>query len=431
MAGGLRKMPGKARCKPLILRGALSILQEEWPRGCSRRRPVPIRDRAVRNGIAKNRERKVQTVAAFARTVAVLTLGLLPTVGFAVGIRLEGGEQSNEAIVRVITYQQDDGHGIVRLTGSGFFVNPHGQLITNRHLLSRALFCCILDGGGNPVRVDRILAEAGDLLLVHVNLPPRAEARSLQLRNRLPVPGEPIRILGYPLGIGPTTATGRVIGFRQHPYHGSPSFDVDVPTFSGNSGGPVLDEKGEVIGVSTFRSLEGPSRLGGALCPQILMEESRVVDLWFEDWSRGTRRGRGTVGLAAKGWRALQRGDGCSARLFFSSALRNQSKAPLLYQGLAEALLESGRAEEAALALSRAIEERPKDFLARLRLASIYRQMGKPQSAAAEEAIGRRIEWTIYSRIETEVAAREVTGLPGLWQKARFILQGPAEPTAN
>ncbi|MDD2676010.1 MAG: hypothetical protein PHP75_00865, partial [Methylacidiphilaceae bacterium] len=62
-----------------------------------------------------------------------------------------------------------------------------------------------------------------------------------------------------------------------------------------------------------------------------------------------------------------------------------------------------------------------------LRLASVYQRLGRPELAAAQETNGQRIEWTIYSRIETEVAAREETGLPGLWQKARFIFQGPAE----
>jgi hypothetical protein len=388
---------------------------------------VPTRDRGKRNEAAGNTRRNHKA----AQAVAAFLLMSLPMAGLADSIRLDRDDPPNEAIVRVVAYQQDHDRGMVRITGTGFFVNSHGQLITNRHLLSRAVFCSVLVHGVEPFRVDRILAEAGDLLLVQIGLPPGVKVGSLQLRKSPPVPGEPIRIQGYPLGIGPTTATGKVIGFRQHPYHGSLSFDVDVPTFSGNSGGPVLDEKGEVVGVSTFRSLEGPSRLGGALCPYILMGESRVVDLAFEDWSRQTRGGRGAVGLAAKGWRALQRREIPSARVYFLSALRNQSRAPLVYQGLAEALLESGRPEEAASALSTAIEERPKDFLAHLRLASVYQRLGRPELAAAQEAIGRRIEWAIYSRIETEVAAREETGLPGLWQKARFIFQGPAESRTN
>ncbi|MDD4932745.1 MAG: trypsin-like peptidase domain-containing protein [Methylacidiphilaceae bacterium] len=418
-----RETEGKAHSKPLILSGALSGRREGRTGALSARSKAPARDRVGRNEVAKDMGRK-------ARAFAALMLGSLPMVGLADGIHLDRAEQPNEAIVRVIAYQ-DHGRGIVRMTGTGFFVNPHGQLVTNRHLLAQAVFCSVLDGEGEPFRVDRILAEVGDLLLVQIHLPPGLKMRTLPIRNSPPVPGEAIRIQGYPLGIGPTTASGRVVGFRQRPYHGAPSFDVDVPTFPGNSGGPVLDQNGQVVGVSTFRSLEGSIGLGGALCPHLLMEESRVVDLSFEDWSRGARGGRGVVGQAAKGWRALQRGQVRSARVFFLSALRNQPRAPLLYQGLAEALWESGRAEEAASALSRAIEERPKDFLAHLRLASVYRQMGRPESGAAQEAIGRRIEWAIYSRIETEVAAREQTGLPGLWQKARFILQGPAEPTAN
>ncbi|MGD9896741.1 MAG: trypsin-like peptidase domain-containing protein [Candidatus Methylacidiphilaceae bacterium] len=354
----------------------------------------------------------------------------LPISVSADGIRIDRKEGSNEAIVQVVAYQ-DNGRGIVRTIGTGFFVNPHGQLITNRHLLSQAVFCAVLGHGAEPLRVDRVLAEAGDLVLVQIALPPGVRMRALQLRKGPPIPGEPIRIEGYPLGVGPATAFGRVIGFRQRRYYGAPSFEVDAPTFAGNSGGPVLDADGQVVGVSTFRSLEGPSRLGGALCPHVLMEESRIVDLPFADWSRRTRGGRGAVSLAAKGWRALQSGEVRSARRYFLTALRDQTRSSLLHQGLAEALLEGGSPRKAASALCAAIEERPKDFLAHLRLASVYRRLGRWDSAAAQEFISRRIESTIFSRIETEVAAREEKGLPGLWQKARFILQGPAESETN
>ncbi len=361
-----------------------------------------------------------------ARAAAALVAVLLPVTGRTDGIRLDRSNPASEAIVEVVAYQ-GVGNGIVRVTGTGFFVNSHGQLITNRHLLSRAVFCAILGRGAEPLRIDRVLAEAGDLVLVQIDLPTGVKAEALQLRKNPPIPGEPIRIEGYPLGVGLASASGRVVGFRHKPYHGALSFEVDAPTFSGNSGGPVVDTAGRVVGVTTFRSLEGTSRLAGALCPRVLMDESRIVDLPFAVWTGRTGSGRRAVGPAVNGWKALQCGEVRSARLHFLSALRNQSRSALVHQGLAEALLESGRVEEGALSLSAAIKERPKDLLARLRLAAVYRQLGKPELAAVEEAAGRRIEESIFSRIETEVAAREQTGLPGLWQKARFILQGPVE----
>ncbi len=386
------------------------------------RRSAPSSDGGRRRGIAKRFWRN-------ARAAAALFVATLPLTGWGEGILLERGDPAHEAIVQVIAYQES-GRGIVRITGTGFFVNPHGQLITNRHLMSRAVFCAVLGRGAEPLRIDRVLAEAGDLVLVQVALPAGEKAGSLQLRKRPPVPGEAIRVEGYPLGVGPTAAAGRVVGFRQKPYHGGLSFEIDAPTFSGNSGGPVLDEEGQVVGVTTFRSLGAPPRLGGALCPRVLMEESRIVDLPFLDWSRRSAGGRGAYGLAAKGWRALQGGEIRSARFYFLSALRNQSRSALLNQGLAEALLESGKPEAAASALSAAVEQRPKDFFAHLRLAAVYRRLGRPEMAAAQEAVGRRIEGPIFSRIETEVAAHEQSGLPGLWQKARFILKGPAESGA-
>ncbi|VVM05309.1 Periplasmic pH-dependent serine endoprotease DegQ [Methylacidimicrobium cyclopophantes] len=426
MVGKGREMQEDACCNPLIM--------SDVAFGNAGRR-VEVRSRIAlvrvfgpysKNGAAE----KLRRISRVAVPALSALLAFLPPAGSADGIRIDRNERPNEAIVRVISYQED-GPGIVRMTGTGFFVNAHGQLITNRHLLSRALFCAVLGPDEEPLRVERVLAEAGDLVLVQIALPSGGKVGALPLRKSPPVPGEPIRIEGYPLGIGPTTSSGKVVGFRQRPYQGSRSFEVDAPIFVGNSGGPVLDDRGQVVGVSTFRLREGQNPFGGALCPHVLMEESRIVDLPFADWSRRTRGGTRVAGAAAKGWRALQRGEIQSARHFFLSALRNQPRAPLLNQGLAEALLESGRPKEAALALSTAIEERPKDFLAHLRLASVYRRLGKAESAAAEDAISRRIEGAIFLRIRTEVAAREQAGLPGLWQKARFILQGPAEPRAN
>lgn len=362
----------------------------------------------------------------YAGAAVMLFWAALPTTGWGDAILLDRGDPANRAIVRVVAYEAV-GSGIIRMTGTGFFVNSHGQLITNRHLLSGAVFCAVLGPEAEPFRIDRILAEAGDLVLVQVALPAGVKAEALQLRRSLPVPGEPIRIEGYPLGVGLTAATGKVVGFRSKPYHGSLSFEVDAPIFSGNSGGPVVDATGQVVGVTTFRSLEGPNEFAGALCLRVLMDESRIIDLPFATWARQSETGKRRAGSAANGWRALQRGEIEAARRCFLSALRHRRKSSLLHQGLAEALLARGRAEEAATSLCAAIKERPKDFLAHLRLAGVYRRLGKSELAAVEEAASQRIEEAIFSRIETEVAAREQTGILGLWQKARFILQGPAD----
>ncbi|WP_202213225.1 serine protease [Methylacidimicrobium sp. AP8] len=360
------------------------------------------------------------------RAAALLFLAAVPVSGRAGGIHLDRDDPANAAIVRIVTYQSVAG-GIVRVTGTGFFVNRQGQLITNRHLLSRALFSAALGPGCEPFRVDRVLAEAGDLVMVQIALPSGIRPPCLELRKEPPVPGEPIRIEGYPLGVGLASAWGKVVGYRQKPYYGTRSFEVDAPTFSGNSGGPIVDERGQVVGVTTFRSQEGSSRLAGALCPHVLMEESRVIDLPFAVWSRRSGGADGAIGSAARGWRALQSGESEPACRYFQAALRKRGRSPLLHQGLAEALLESGRVGEAASSLCAAIKERPNDFLAHLRLAAVYRRLGKPELAAVQEAAGRRLEGAIFARIQTAVAAREQTGLAGLWQKVRYILQPPVE----
>ena len=63
--------------------------------------------------------------------------------------------------------------------------------------------------------------------------------------------GQPIRVLGFP-NYAPGNAAhdhpGVITGLKKR--HGVDICDVDASIFHGNSGGPVLDESGDVIGVA-------------------------------------------------------------------------------------------------------------------------------------------------------------------------------------
>jgi serine protease DegQ len=138
-------------------------------------------------------------------------------------------------------------------TGSGFALDHH-TVITNRHVLAGAdnVELNLWDGGSMTSRVSE--AQTGRLVdigiaTVHRWLPVVArtgpDAR----------PGDRITAVGYPLGGRLTLATGRVVRYRDgrrlSPEIAFPGrvMEVSAKVKHGNSGGPVLDAEGRVVGV--------------------------------------------------------------------------------------------------------------------------------------------------------------------------------------
>ena len=131
-------------------------------------------------------------------------------------------------------------------TGSGFFVSRAGHLITNEHVVRECRDIRLGDGQVAELiaidrRADLALLKAGPVEHAAVL---RADARPRQ--------GEEVLIYGFPLrgvlsssgqlGAGMVTALS---GLRDNPLQ----MQIDVPVQSGNSGGPLIDAHGEVIGV--------------------------------------------------------------------------------------------------------------------------------------------------------------------------------------
>jgi len=161
--------------------------------------------------------------------------------------------------------------------GSGFFVTmPTGKpvVITNAHVVrdNFGIKIKLVDGRQIPVRQAAVLSEF-DLAFLSVegpNLP-----SPLELRGDLPQISERVFAYGAPLGLTGTLTEGIVSAIRQtseiREVVGDDSLDKPVrkaeahwvqttaPISPGNSGGPLLDEEGRVVGMNTmgFNNLLG------------------------------------------------------------------------------------------------------------------------------------------------------------------------------
>jgi serine protease Do len=147
---------------------------------------------------------------------------------------------------------QDQSHP-KSLQGSGFLIDPSGVILTNYHVVDGAHDIQVMFSDG--VRVPgRILAIAPivDLALVKVDTAQRLTAVRWADSDKVQI-ADPVFAAGNPLGIGLSVSSGIVSALNRN-IMSSPYDDfiqTDAAINHGNSGGPLFNRNGEVIGVDT------------------------------------------------------------------------------------------------------------------------------------------------------------------------------------
>jgi putative serine protease PepD len=144
----------------------------------------------------------------------------------------------------------------VQSLGSGFVIDTKGDIVTNDHVVAGASGIRVGFGGGSTYPAKVVGADPGsDLAVVHVDAPSSAlHPLSFDSSSGV-VAGDPVYAIGNPFGLdrtmtaGIVSATGRDI---QAP-NGLTipnAIQTDAPINHGNSGGPLLDAAGHVVGVN-------------------------------------------------------------------------------------------------------------------------------------------------------------------------------------
>jgi len=163
-------------------------------------------------------------------------------------------ERANPAVV-LIKIKGRDGKNIGQ--GSGFFVDGSGTLVTNFHVALAAgassVEVHLVDK--NIHRVDDVQAFSREMDLAILKIQMN-NAAFVPLANALPKVGARVFAVGNPLGLENTISDGIVSGIR--PYDDNHSIVQTTAAISpGSSGGPLLDDRGKVVGVTTFRLRAG------------------------------------------------------------------------------------------------------------------------------------------------------------------------------
>src|SRR5262245_63642300 len=143
-------------------------------------------------------------------------------------------------------------HGFVQGQGSGFFVSADGYIVTNHHVVDKAVKVEIVTDNGLTLPAKVIGSDAKtDLALLKVD--GRADFPFVELADSKPRVGEWVVAMGNPFGLGGTVTAGIVSAHGRNigagPY--DDFLQIDAPVNKGNSGGPTFHTKGEVVGVNT------------------------------------------------------------------------------------------------------------------------------------------------------------------------------------
>lgn len=147
-------------------------------------------------------------------------------------------------------------------SGSGFFVTDAGLLLTNNHVVAKCAALSVQPMAGKPVRAQVIQRDpATDLALLDVTLARTRFSPGPTVAIFRDKPGRmgggDISVVGYPLhgrvAIKPIFTQGRAIDAWMGDKPKQGRFRIKADIRRGNSGGPVLDINGLVIGVVTAK----------------------------------------------------------------------------------------------------------------------------------------------------------------------------------
>jgi serine protease Do len=151
----------------------------------------------------------------------------------------------------------------VKVYASGFIIDPSGIIVTNKHVVEGAIDLHVIFSPGDRVSA-RLLAAAAmvDLAVLKVDVGHPLPALKWGDSDALQI-GDPLLTIGNPLGIGMSVSAGIVSGLNRD-LQDTP-FDSYIQTDAainhGNSGGPLIDHDGNVVGIDT--ALYNPEENGG------------------------------------------------------------------------------------------------------------------------------------------------------------------------
>lgn len=162
-------------------------------------------------------------------------------------------ERVSPAVVRIEVYEGEDLYAAGE--GSGFISDPNGKIVTNYHVIEQAARLSVHTADGQTYEVQEICAydELRDVAVLRIaatGLPAVKLGDSDAVRT-----GDRIYTIGSPMGLEYTLSDG-LVSQASRTVQGQAFIQISAPISPGSSGGVLLNERAEVIGIPS-RAEEG------------------------------------------------------------------------------------------------------------------------------------------------------------------------------
>jgi serine protease Do len=161
-------------------------------------------------------------------------------------------KQAEPAVFLVNTFSNNRGIGM----GTGFFIESSGIGVSNFHVFDGGDEWKIQTSDQKQYDVIQIIESSEEFDYIIFQVEKRKKFPKLEIASMQPQKGEDIIVLGNPKGLESTLTRGIISSIRDIETGDKALLQIDAAISPGSSGSPVMNMKGEVVGIATMKILE-------------------------------------------------------------------------------------------------------------------------------------------------------------------------------
>jgi len=291
--------------------------------------------------------------------------------------------------------------------GSGFFTSPNGQILTNHHVVEGAWSAKARTAEGVTYPVQVLLADDRKSDLARLMIFADRNMPYLKISAERPQAGDRVVVLGSPFGLDQTVTEGIVSAI---PEQRADQNDLEAATLQitaaiseGSSGGPVMNSRGEVVGVATAFMREGEN-LNFAVPLERILTLDRNQPRTFAQLLHPRKP------VVAKDYYidglALSRLQDCQEGLaYFKKALDRDAKFAEAWWGRGQCLLDDGRPNDAVAAFDHAVQLQPDFASAHYDLGLAYADQGRRDLATREYGVLKTLSPDLARKLQDYIVS--------------------------